>query len=252
MRSSDAGGGVGGAMRRLDRTLIADMEVFQGATPEMLDAVLADARVLRVERDMAVFGEGGEAAAFFLLLDGYVRVVKTTPAGDQVIMRYIGAGQLIGIAQAIGQSTYPASAVAAVDCVALAWPGSLWARFTAQVPGFSAATCRTVGRRLQDTQTQLMEMATEQVEQRVARALCRLAQQSGRPTDTGLQINFPISRQDIAEMTGTTLHTVSRLLAAWEAMGMIAGGRQRVTVTDLARLQAHAGKRVSDASGAGV
>lgn len=238
-------------MRRPDRTLIVDMEVFQGATPEMLDAILADARVLRVGREAAVFEEGGEAEAFFLLLDGHVRVVKTTRAGDQVIMRYIGAGQLIGIAQAIGQSTYPASAVAASDCVALAWPGSLWGRFTTQVPGFAAATCRTVGRRLQDTQTQLIDMATEHVEQRVARALCRLAQQSGRPTEAGLQIDFPISRQDIADMTGATLHTVSRLLAAWAAMGMVAGGRQRVVVTDLARLQAHAGKQASDA-GTGI
>jgi len=251
MRNSDAGGGVGGAMRKPDRTLIADMEVFQGAGPEMLDAILADARVLRIERETAVFAEGEEAAAFFLLLDGHVRVVRTTPAGDQVIMRYIGAGQLIGIAQAIGQATYPASAIAAVDCVALAWPGSLWERFIARTPGFAAAACRTVGRRLQDTQAQLIDMATGQVEQRVARALCRLARQSGRQTGAGLEISFPLSRQDIAEMTGATLHSVSRLLAAWTAMGIIAGGRQRVTVTDFARLQARAGNHPPDASTGG-
>ncbi len=77
-----------------------------------------------------------------------------------------------------------------------------------------------------------MEMSSEQVEQRVATALLKLVRQSGRRTEEGIEIDFPISRQDIAEMTGTTLHTVSRLLSAWEAQGLVSGGRQKVTVKD--------------------
>jgi CRP-like cAMP-binding protein len=50
-------------------------------------------------------------------------------------------------------------------------------------------------------------------------------------------INFPLSRQDIAEMTATTLHTVSRIMSAWEAAGVIEGGRQRITIRDRTRLQ---------------
>jgi CRP/FNR family transcriptional regulator, nitrogen oxide reductase regulator len=53
-----------------------------------------------------------------------------------------------------------------------------------------------------------------------------------------VRIDFPISRQDIAEMTGTTLHTVSRILSAWESNGIVEGGRQKLLVKDLARLQA--------------
>jgi CRP-like cAMP-binding protein len=77
-----------------------------------------------------------------------------------------------------------------------------------------------------------MEMSTEQVEQRIAHCLLRLVNQSGRKTPDGLEIDFPITRQDIAEMTGTTLHTVSRTLSAWEGEGLVLGGRQKVTVTD--------------------
>lgn len=77
-----------------------------------------------------------------------------------------------------------------------------------------------------------MEMSTAQVEQRVAHTLLRLVQQSGRKTQDGIEIDFPITRQDIAEMTGTTLHTVSRLLSAWEDKGMVRSGRQKVIVTD--------------------
>ncbi|WEK52162.1 MAG: Crp/Fnr family transcriptional regulator [Candidatus Kaistia colombiensis] len=223
-------------MSQLDRSLIATLPLFRSAHPAELDRVLAGARPLRVTKGTAIFEQEAEAHSFFLLLDGHIRVVKTTPAGDQVIVRYISAGEMIGIAHALGRDTYPASAIAAVDCVALAWPSSLWPSFVAQIPGFAATTYQTVGSRLEDVQARLVEMATEQVEQRVARALHRLAEQSGRQTEAGRRIDFPISRQDIAEMTGTTLHTVSRLLAAREARGIIAGGRQQITVVEPARL----------------
>jgi CRP-like cAMP-binding protein len=60
--------------------------------------------------------------------------------------------------------------------------------------------------------------------------LLRLAKQAGRKTPGGVEIDFPISRQDVAEMTGTTLHTVSRILSAWEQRGLVEGGRQRIVL----------------------
>jgi CRP-like cAMP-binding protein len=93
-----------------------------------------------------------------------------------------------------------------------------------------------VGTRLNDTHSRVVEMATEQVEQRVAHALLRLVKQTGKTTDEGILIDFPISRQDIAEMTGTTLHTVSRLLTSWEDQGLVKSGRQKVTIVEPHRL----------------
>jgi CRP/FNR family transcriptional regulator, nitrogen oxide reductase regulator len=75
-------------------------------------------------------------------------------------------------------------------------------------------------------------MSTQQVEQRVAHALLRLAKQSGKKLDRGIEIDFPISRQDIAQMTGTTLHTVSRILSGWEQQGLVESGRQRIILRD--------------------
>lgn len=223
-------------MSRLDRSLIATLPVFEGLDAHDLDAVLESARSARVEKDATIFEQGGEAHSFFVLLDGRVRVVKSTADGQQVIVRYIVPGELMGIAQALGRTTYPASAIAVVDCVVLAWPGRLWQEFAVAYPTFGMNTYKTVGARLNDVQTQVIEMATEQVERRVAHSLLRLIKQSGRKTKEGILIDFPISRQDIAEMTGTTLHTVSRLLTAWEEKGLVRSGRQQVTVVEPHRL----------------
>jgi CRP-like cAMP-binding protein len=93
-----------------------------------------------------------------------------------------------------------------------------------------------VGAQLQDAHRSVVEVATEPVERRIAHALLRLARQAGRETDGGVEIAFPISRHDVAKMTGTTLHTVSRTLSAWEKDGLVASGRQRIVIRDPRRL----------------
>ncbi len=166
----------------LDRSLIAGLPLFEGLTAVEMDELLAGARSTRYPKDTAVFEQEAEAHSFFVLLDGHIRVVRTTPDGHQVIVRYISKGEVFGIAAALGRTTYPASAIAAVDCVALVWPNALWPQLSAKFPAFGANTYKTVGSRLQETQTRVVEMSTEQVEQRVARALLRLVNQTGRKT----------------------------------------------------------------------
>lgn len=224
-----------------DASLIADLPPFIGMSRDDLTALLAKASSSRFEKNSHIFEDGEKAHSFFLLLDGHIRVVRITPDGEQVIARYISSGELFGIAQALGRDTYPATAVAAVDCVVLSWPGSIWSETVARYPSFATNTYKTVGSRLQDAQDRIVEMATKRVEQRVANAILKLANQTGRKTEEGILIDFPISRQDISEMTGTTLHTVSRLLSAWEQDGMVKSGRQKITVTAGHRLVMIAG-----------
>lgn len=216
----------------LDRMLISALAPFAGLDGQDLDTILGLARSSHVPKNSQVFSQGEQATSFFLLLSGHIRVVRTSPEGHQVIARYINEGELFGIAVAMAMTDYPATAVAAVDCVVLAWPNGAWGEFQSRIPSFAASAYNTIGTRLQETHAQVMEFSSQQVEQRIARALLRVVSQSGRKTPDGIVIDFPITRQDIAEMTGTTLHTVSRLLSAWEQEGIVRGGRQKVTVTD--------------------
>lgn len=215
-----------------ERPAIAALPPFEGLSPADLDVVLAHARTMRYPRDSAVFEQDAPATSFFLLLEGHVRVARITPEGEQVTSRYTNEGEMFGLGVAMGQATYPATAIAAVDCVALAWPASAWPILSQRFPGFATFAYRTIGDWLQETHTQMQQLVTAQVEQRVAGALLRLIRQAGRKTAKGIEIDFPITRQDIAEMTATTLHTVSRLMSAWEEKGIVASGRQKVTIID--------------------
>ena len=216
----------------LDTALIANLPPFEGLARTDLEALLSKAHAQHFAKGDHIFRQGEDAGYFHVLLDGHIRVVKITPAGEQVIARYISSGELFGIAMAIGRTTYPANAIAAVDCVALTWPSSIWQTTTERYPSFATNTYHTLGNRLQEAQDRIVEMATERVEQRVAAAILKLASQTGKQTEDGLQIDFPISRQDLSEMTGTTLHTVSRLVSAWETSGYIKSGRRKIIVIE--------------------
>lgn len=217
-------------MAAVDRSLVVNLAMFAGLASAEQEELLHEARSVRYPKGTAVFDQGAEADRFFVLLHGHLRVEKTTSQGQQTVVRYVSAGELFGVAQAMNLKRYPATAVAAVDTVALSWPSASWHRLIVKYPSLVANALQTVGSRLQDTQTRVIEISNEQVEQRVAHALLRLARQAGRTVDTGVEIDFPISRQDVAEMTGTTLHTVSRILSAWEQLGLVEGGRQRIVL----------------------
>lgn len=219
-------------MATVDGSLVAHLPLFAGLASEDLAEVLREARSSRYAKNSAVFEQGADATSFFLLLHGHVRASKTTPTGEQIVVRYVGPGEIFGVAPAIGLSRYPATATAVDDSVVLAWPSAAWPRLVAKFPQLAANTLQTVGNRLQETHTRVIEMSTQQVEQRVAHALLRLAKQSGRKLEHGIEIDFPISRQDIAQMTGTTLHTVSRILSGWEQAGLIESGRQRIVLRE--------------------
>ncbi|WP_375175572.1 Crp/Fnr family transcriptional regulator [Pseudooceanicola sp.] len=223
-------------MHRLDESLLIGLPPFSLLERPQIRAILDHAQTHRYDEGATIFREADPADRFFLLLDGYLRVVRTTPGGDQIIVLHISPGQLFGIAPALQRDTYPATSIAAADSIALSWPVSLWQRFVTDYPGFATETYKTLGQRLGMIQETLTELATQAVEKRVAAAVLRLLNQGGRKTEAGIEIAFPVTRQNISEMTGTTLHTVSRLLSAWEKDGMVQSTRKHITVTDPHRL----------------
>lgn len=218
------------APMRLDESLLRGVPPFSLLEDEQIREILDLAQSRRYDAEAVIFEEGDAAERFYLLLDGYIRVVRITPEGEQVIALHIPAGQLFGIASALGRTTYPATSVAAAESVALSWPMRHWDDFIAKYNGFATQTYATVGKRVAEMNDRIVEMATQQVEQRIACALLRLINQTGRKVDGGIEIDFPITRQDLSEMTGTTLHTVSRLLSGWEKQGIVQSGRKKITV----------------------
>jgi CRP-like cAMP-binding protein len=195
-----------------------------------LDEIRAAARARTVFAGSPFFSEGEAAASFFVLESGSVKLVQLSPEGHQIVLRLIAPGDAFGGIAAFGGATYPVSAAAVTDSSALEWPGSVMADLMERHPRMALNALRFVAARLHELQVQYRQLATEKVERRVARALLRLVHQAGRRVDSGVLIDLPLSRDDIAQMTGTTLFTVSRIISRFEADGIVEAGRQRMVI----------------------
>jgi CRP-like cAMP-binding protein len=204
--------------------------LFEALDSAALRAVKASARTKTLAAGAAFFREGDSADAFFVLESGSVKLTQLTPEGHQVVLRLIGPGDAFGGVAAFGGATYPVTAEAVTEASALEWPGEVMMRLMEQYPRLALNALKFVAARLHELQVQYRQLATEKVERRVARALLRLVQQAGRRVDAGVLIDLPLSRDDIAQMTGTTLYTVSRIISRFEADGLLEAGRQRVVI----------------------
>jgi CRP/FNR family transcriptional regulator, nitrogen oxide reductase regulator len=201
------------------------------------DAAVADAAragwMRRLRKGETLFYQGADANSFYLLLQGRLKAVQTGNDGQRTVVRFVGPGEPAGVLALLGPGErYPASAVAVVDSVVLSWEGAAVRRLVRCHPGIALNAMRAMGERVHDAAARLGEMAGERVERRLAHALLRLVRQAGhRDLDGPVSIDFPVSRQDVAEMAGTTLHTASRVLSGWEHAGILSeGGRQRIVV----------------------
>lgn len=218
------------------RKMVASVPLFADMTDGQQDEVLRPTKSRHYGAGTPVFQQGEPAGYFYVLLSGRLRVTQVDPNGQQTIVRMVNPGDLFGIARALQRSDYPGTATAVTDSVALQWPMAAWDELAERHPRFSINAMKTIGQRLQEAHTRVRELSTEEVERRVAHAVLRLASQGGRKEAGGIRIDFPISKQDIAEMTGTTLHTVSRILSAWERAGLVQGGRQKLLIREPHRL----------------
>lgn len=220
----------------VDRNTIRSFVIFSTLSDTQFDDVLSASSHRQVAAGETVFEQGEDALSFFVLVSGRLRVTQVTAEGQQVIVRIVTPGDLFGIAKALQRTDYPGTATALSESVVLSWPTARWSSFMAAYPSMAVEAMQTMGDRLQEAHSRLREMATEEVERRVAHTVLRLGNQSGRKEAAGVRIDFPVSKQDIAELSGTTLHTVSRILSAWEAAGLVEGGRQKLLLKNPHRI----------------
>jgi CRP/FNR family transcriptional regulator, nitrogen oxide reductase regulator len=207
-------------------------------SPGQFRAVAAAAHHRTVAPHGLFFRQGEPAAHLYVLLTGEVKLTEIYPDGQEVIHRMIWPGEVFGGIAAWGEMIYPVSAEAMLKSEAFAWEGSAMMRLLERYPSVALNTLHLMIARVHELQNRVMELTMERVEQRLARALRRLAAHVGRRVDRGTLIDLPLSRQDIAELTGTTLYTASRILSHWEALGVVEAGRERVLIVQPERLDA--------------
>jgi len=204
--------------------------VFSGLSDAERARVLASAwpRVLKPRDVLAE--QGTPATTFYVVQVGHLKLSKLSPDGREIIVRFAGPGDPFAGIVALGQPTYPVSATAVESTRVLGWTREALVPLAEALPRLRANILDEITSHLTDALDRVQELTTERVSQRLARTLLRLVEHGGHRVEGGIAIAHPITRQELADLTGTTLFSVSRLLSRWEGQGLVASTRGRITI----------------------
>lgn len=222
---------------RLSRRNISALELFRGLSATALDDVLKLMLCRSMASDTRIFNQGDAPVRAHVLIDGSVRIAQSGSDGGQIVVRFIGAGEMFGTMALFTDRRYPADAETLTDAIEVSWSEADLLKLMGRHPQIAINALKIVGRRIQETQDRLRELSTQPVERRIAYTVLRLAQQAGRTTANGVTIGFPLRRKDIADICGTTLYSVSRVLTRWEKRGLVVTRDQHLTIARLPEIK---------------
>lgn len=176
------------------------------------------------------FLEDDPADTAYMLIEGKVKLTQSTLDGQQIILGYLVPGRVYGIIAVLKKVTYPVTAEAVGLCSALAWDQKTLNGMMDHYPRIAVNSLHIMAGQIREFQNRVRDLSTKRVETRIARTILRLARQSGKQIAEGVLIDLPLSRQDLAEMSGTTLYTASRVIREWEKQELVQSQRQRIVI----------------------
>jgi CRP/FNR family transcriptional regulator len=187
-----------------------------------------------------VFREGDPAHSLFLLRSGRVKIVRHTRAGKDVVLEVLGPGEVFGGVAVLERRPYPASAQATEASVTLAMAANIVVPLAERHPSIVREMALMMGRRLRAAHDAVTSLATDPVEARLAGVLLRLARREGVASGGGLGLPYHLTRQTLADMSGTTVETAIRLVSRWIREGLVTDEEGRLVVRDPGALRARA------------
>jgi len=223
------------------RAVLEAAELFRDLPGQDLELLAASALAERHRARTFLFMEGDPARWLYLVKEGRVKILKQSPSGKDVALELLGPGEIFGGLAVLEGRPYPASAQAVEPTEVLKLPREPLLALAERRPELLRRMALLIGQRLRRAHESVRALAVEPVERRLAAALLRLAEREGLGDGDRLRLPYRLTRQNLAELAGTTVETTIRVLGRWGREGLIADEEGRLLLQDLAALRALAG-----------
>ena len=219
------------------RDIVQALPVFAGLSERDWDKIADLFSERQYQKDDYVFLEGEAPEALYIIKTGKAKVLRHSTDGKDVVLRVCGSGQMLGTVGIFDGSGYPGTAQIIEECNILVVARNDCLTLVQRYPVFALAVIADLGNRLRSSAEQIRSLAVERVEQRIARVLLKLAETAGSDVPEGRVIEMPLTRQDVADMTGTTVETAIRVMSKFRRNNLIRTRRGKVVLVELAALQ---------------
>jgi CRP-like cAMP-binding protein len=210
--------------------LMCASPLFTGLTPGECNEIASCAFARTFARDEVLFMQGHAVRSIVLIQSGSVKLTQLSANGNEVILWMNRSGDAMGIQADSHSNSHTCSARAMEQCTALVWEYTRLQMLVARYPRLGENISHILVNRLQELEERFREIATQKVATRLALALSRLVKQVGKKTAEGTEVF--LSREELAQLTGTTIFTISRILSKWAELGVVVPRREAVLVPD--------------------
>lgn len=224
---------------QLDRVLSAvrSLPVFRGVSPDDQRRVAALSTLREYRRGDYLWREGEPADSLTLIVRGRVKIVREA-GGSDVIIELFGEGEPVGALAVYNYMPYPASAICLEPVTLLSLPRRDYFELLDRHPEFARALIREMTKLVVALTRKVEEMRGQRVEVRVAQLFLSLAERMGTESKAGIEIRIQLSRQEIADLVGTTVESAIRVMSRWGREKLVITGQGRFLVPSTDRLRA--------------
>jgi CRP/FNR family transcriptional regulator len=212
--------------------------IFAGLPAKDLAALAASARDVSYRPRDYVFHEGEPAVWFCLVKQGHVKILRHARSGKDVVLELLGPGEAFGGVAVIERRPYPASAQATEATVVTRIPQDLICTLAERHPSIVREMALLIGQRLRAAHESVTSLASDPVEARLAGALVRIAEREGVRAGARVTLPFQLTRQSLADMTGTTVETAIRVVSRWQREGLVTEDGGHLVLLDLEAMRA--------------
>jgi CRP-like cAMP-binding protein len=213
-------------------------KLFAEVPAQRLATVAKETSELSLERHELVWNEGDTCRYLFFMLSGRVKIIKHSETGKDVIIEIYGPKDAIGETSVLVGGAYTTAAVCLSHTEFLCVPRGEILNLLETVPGMALRSLRGMARRQRMLMQKIKELAAGGVEYRIAHLLLKLADRIGEEaTSNGITIPIILSRQDIADLVGTTVETAIRVMSRWRKMGIVINDKRGILIRDRETLE---------------
>ncbi len=215
------------------RQIIAGCDLFTDLPPSSIEEMVAVARFRTVPRGAPIWLAGAHADFFSIVGQGIVKMCKATSKGREVTMEVFGPGECLGLIVVLEGRPFPLSAIALTDSCVLNIPADATKHVFTSQPSHAKRIVASIAPRITQAHEMLAIVVSASVEEKVAHVLCVLMDKFGRTGNKGgVRLTYPLTRQEIAELAGTTVETCIRVMSKWEKANLVVTDQHIVTVRD--------------------
>jgi len=224
----------------MDNDVLRQAPLFSALDDESMTALHASMAESKLRRGEVLFHEGDSGDKLYVVIDGKVKLGRTSSDGRENLLAIMGPGQMFGELSLFDPGPRSATVTAVTDASFASLSHDDLLRWLEGRPQVARGLLSQLASRLRKSNDVVADLVFSDVPGRVAKALLDLADRFGRTADDGVHVHHDLTQEELAQLVGASRETVNKALADSATRGWLRLEARAVLLQDVERLKRRA------------